>query len=131
MRAKRYWTKCLVNFVWENEMEDMIHFIGSEDFEMYLVLGLFLFLCWLSFATFRYYRQEKRKIKYLHHIAAEGGAYAKYELAKHYREGKIVKKNCQKAAFWYQKAAFCGDKQAEGYLKIFLENRRKYGKLDC
>jgi TPR repeat protein len=43
----------------------------------------------------------------------------------------MVKKNCQKAAFWYQKAAFSGDEEAKGSLQKFLENRQNKKKKKC
>jgi len=36
----------------------------------------------------------------------------------------MVKKDCQQAAFWYQKAAFSGDEEAKGYLQKFLDKRK-------
>jgi len=36
-----------------------------------------------------------------------------------------VKKNCENAAFWYQKAAFSGDKDAKGYLEKFLDKHNR------
>ena len=48
-------------------------------------------------------------------------AEAQHHLAKRYQKGTAVKKSCQQAAFWYQKAAFSGDTDA----KNFLEDMRK------
>ena len=43
----------------------------------------------------------------------------------------MVKKNCQKAAFWYQKAAFSGNEEAKGALQKFLENSKNKKKKKC
>ena len=49
-------------------------------------------------------------------------------LQKRYQKGKQVKKSCEKAAFWYQKAAFSGDEKAKGHLEKFFEKYNRKGK---
>jgi len=131
MKVKRYSTRCSANSVWENEMEDLTRFFVSSDFEIYSIIFLFLFVCWFFVNTLRYYKQEKRKMRNLHRFAGNGEPQAQHELAKRYHHGKMVKKNCQKAAFWYQKAAFTGDEQAKGYLEMFLKNHKKNDRFYC
>jgi len=96
-----------------------------QDIEVALFVVLLLFTLWFIRNTVKYYRGEKRKLKHMHRFAREGDVEAQQYLAKKYREGEIVKKSCEQAAFWYQKAAFCGDEEAKGFLKDFFENHRK------
>jgi len=98
-----------------------------EEIELYITAGLFIFILWFILNTKKFYHAEKRKVKNLHRFAREGEMEAQQDLAKHYQKGKIVKKSCAHAAFWYQKAAFSGDAKAKGYLQKFLEkhNNRK------
>jgi TPR repeat protein len=98
---------------------------NSKYMELYLIVGLLIFTIWFILNTIKYYRGEKRKLKNLHRFAQEGEADAQGELAKHYHKGKMVKKNCQKAAFWYQKAAFSGHEEAKGHLEKFFNNHAK------
>jgi len=103
--------------------------IGSmENIELYAIVILFVFLIWLIFNTKKFYHSEKRKIKNLHRFAKEGEVDAQSDLAKRYHKGKQVKKDCQNAAFWYQKAAFSGDEEAKGYLETFLNKHHRKGK---
>ena len=95
-----------------------------ENIELYLIAGLVVFTLWFIFNTKKFYFGEKRKLKNLHHFAKEGDVEAQQELARHYQEGEMVKKNCDEAAFWYQKAALSGDEKAKGYLQKFLDNRK-------
>ena len=104
---------------------------NMEDLELYIIVGLFVFIIWFIFNTKKFYYGEKRKVKNLHRFAKEGEATAQGHLARHYQKGDMVKKNCQKAAFWYQKAAFSGDEEAKGSLKKFLENRQNKKKKKC
>ncbi|MBD3789900.1 MAG: SEL1-like repeat protein [Campylobacterales bacterium] len=104
----------------------MEHLFKTEDIELYLIAGLFFLIIWLVFHTIRYYRSEKRKVKHLHRFASQGESNAEYALAKRYHKGRMVKKDCQKAAFWYQRAALKGDEKAKGYLEKFLENRKNW-----
>jgi len=92
---------------------------------------LFVILVWLLFNTKNFHYAQKRKVKNLHRFAKEGELAAQQELAAAYRKGKQVKKNCQKAAFWYQKAAFSGDEEAEGYLKKFFEMKENKQNNKC
>ncbi len=96
-----------------------------ENIELYIIVGLFFFILWFIFNTIKYYYGEKRRIKNLHRFAKEGEVDAQRHLAQHYQKGDMVKKDCEKAAFWYQKAAFSGNKEAKGFLKIFLEKSKK------
>jgi TPR repeat protein len=96
-----------------------------EDIELYIIVVLFLFIIWFILNTKKFYYGEKRKIKNLHRFAKEGEIEAQQDLALQYQKGKMVKKSCEKAAFWYQKAAFSGDEKAKGYLQKFLSNHNK------
>ena len=96
-----------------------------ENIELYVIVFLIVFLIWFSLNTKKFYYGEKRKIKNLHHFAKEGDVEAQQDLAKRYQKGKQVKKDCQSAAFWYQKAAFSGDENAKGYLQKFLDTRNR------
>ncbi len=97
---------------------------SMENIELYLIVGLFFFIIWFIFNTIKYYRGEKRKVKNLHRFAKEGEDDAQESLARRYQKGDMVKKNCEKAAFWYQKASFSGNKEAKGSLENFLEDRK-------
>ena len=97
----------------------------SENLELYIILFLFLFTLWFIYSTIQYYKGEKRNVKHLHRFAKEGEVEAQSKLAKRYHKGVMVKKDCEKAAFWYQKAAFNGDKTARGKLRAFLNQRKK------
>jgi len=99
--------------------------MGTQDGEVLLFGLLVLFTLWFIHNTVNYYRAQKRKFKHMHRHAKEGDVEAQNYLAKQYRKGEIVKKSCDQAAFWYQKAAFSGDEEARGFLKDFLENHRK------
>lgn len=99
----------------------MEYFGSSEAFELYMIAALLLVILWLILNTFRFYKSEKRKVRHLHRFAKEGEADAQHSLAQRYHKGNAVKKNCQKAAFWYQKAAFSGKDDA----KFFLDKIRK------
>lgn len=104
---------------------------SMKNMELYIIIGLFFFIIWFIFNTIKYYHGEKRKVKNLHRFAKEGEANAQGHLAHRYHKGDMVKKNCQKAAFWYQKAAFSGDEEAKGSLQKFLENRQNKKKKKC
>jgi len=97
-----------------------------EDLELYIIAVLFVFIIWFIFNTKKFYYGEKRKVKNLHRFAKEGEVEAQQDLALRYQKGKMVKKSCDKAAFWYQKAAFSGDEKAKGYLQKFLEKHKKH-----
>jgi len=95
-----------------------------ENIELYIIVTLIVFILWFTFDTKKYYYGEKRKVKNLHRFAKDDEVEAQQDLAKHYEKGIIVKKDLQKAAFWYQKAAFGGNDEARGYLEKFLENMK-------
>lgn len=95
-----------------------------DNLELYIIVALIVFILWFVLNTKKYYHGEKRKIKNLHRFAKEGEVEAQHHLAKRYEKGTMVKKDCQKAAFWYQKAAFMGDNEAKGHLEKFLENKK-------
>ena len=101
----------------------------QDDIEFYAMIALFLFTVWFIINTIRYYYGEKRKIRHLHRFAKEGERDAQYTLAKRYQKGDMVKKSCQNAAFWYQKAALSGDEDAKSHLQMFLE-RHSHGDKD-
>ena len=100
----------------------------KEDIELYVIGFLLLFTLWFIWATIRYYRAEMRKVKHLHRFAKEGEVEAQSKLAERYHKGDMVKKDCNRAAFWYQSAAFNGDKIAGGKLRAFLNQRKKQKK---
>ncbi len=102
-----------------------------ENFELYLIAGLVVFTLWFIFNTKKFYFGEKRKVKNLHRFAKEGEVKAQQELARYYQKGEMVQKNCEKAAYWYQKAAFSGDEKAKGYLQKFLEKHKNNRKNKC
>lgn len=104
---------------------------SMKNIELYIIIGLFFFIIWFILNTIKFYRGEKRKVKNLHRFAKEGETNAQGHLARRYQKGDMVKKNCQKAAFWYQKAAFSGDEEAKGSLQKFLENRQNKKKKKC
>lgn len=95
-----------------------------EHLELYIIVVLCIFTIWFIFNTVKYYKGEKRKVKHLHRFAKEGETKEQYHLAKRYQKGYAVKKNCQQAAFWYQKAAFSGDEDAKDSLEKMLEKKR-------
>jgi len=99
-----------------------------KNIELYLIVFLIVFIIWFIFNTRKFYFSEKRKIKNLHRFAREGEVEAQHDLAKRYQKGKQVRKNCQNAAFWYQKAAFAGDEKAKGYLQKFFEKYKQKNK---
>jgi len=112
-------------------MQIVEYFNNVKNIELYLIIVLLFFTIWFIFNTIEYSRGEKRKVKNLYRFAKEGEANAQGHLAYRYQKGDMVKKNCQKAAFWYQKAAFSGDKEAKGSLQKFLENRQNKKKKKC
>jgi TPR repeat protein len=101
---------------------------AMKSIELYAIVLLLLFTLWFILNTIKYYRGEKRKVKNLHRFAKEGEIKAQQTLAKHYQKGNMVKKSCEKAAFWYQKAAFSGDNEAKGHLQNFLEQHKQKNK---
>ena len=96
-----------------------------EDLEVYILLFLSLFTLWFIRSTIKYYKGEKKKVKILHRFAKEGEVQSQFQLAKRFQKGIAVKKSCNQAAFWYQKAAYSGDEQAQEHLKKFLEKRSR------
>ena len=96
-----------------------------ENIELYLIVFLILFTLWFIRNTVEHYHGEKRKIKNLHRFAKEGEREAQHHLAQHYHKGYFVKKNCERAAFWYHSAALKGDEKAKGHLENFLQNHQK------
>jgi TPR repeat protein len=105
-------------------MEFLEKITAIKNIELYAIIFLVLFLLWFLLNTKKFYHGEKRKIKNLHRFAKEGEVEAQQNLAKRYHKGKQVKKDCQSAAFWYQKAAFSGNEEAKGYLQNFLDTRK-------
>ena len=96
-----------------------------ENIELYIIIALIVVIIWFIVNTIKFYYGEKRKVKNIHRFAKEGEVEAQSRLAKHYQKGDMVKKNCQKAAFWYQKASFSGDEGAKGHLEKFLDKDAK------
>lgn len=93
-----------------------------ENIELYIILLLIIIIIWFVNNTVKFYIGQKRKVKNLHRFAREGEIDAQHDLARHYHKGEIVKRDYQKAAFWYQKAAFKGDEKSKQYLDMFLHN---------
>ncbi len=106
-------------------MEWFKKLMESEDREVFLLGLLALFTLWFIRSTINYYYGQKRKLKHMHRFAKEGDLDAQRQLAKRYRKGDMVKKSCDQAAFWYQKAAFSGDEEAKGFLRQFFESHKK------
>ena len=106
-------------------MEIVEYLRNADNLELIMIGILLLFTFWFIINTFNFYKSEKRKIKHLHRFAKEGELDAQNKLAKRYEKGDMVKKDCDRAAFWYQNAAFNGDKIARGYLRAFLNKRKK------
>jgi TPR repeat protein len=98
--------------------------IDSENFELYVIIFLFIFLIWFIRNTIKFYHGEKRRVKNLHKFAKDGEVESQVELGKHYQKGKVVKKSCNRAAYWYNRAALSGDEEAKGYLEDFIKNKR-------
>ena len=107
---------------WFYEFIDTI--ITVEDIELYIIVFLFFFTLWFIYATVKYYKGEKRKVKNLHRFAREGESLSQYELAQRYAKGQAVKKSCQNAAYLSQKAAFSGNENAQKLLDKIVEKRR-------
>ncbi|MFT7880036.1 MAG: SEL1-like repeat protein [Sulfurimonas sp.] len=112
----------------EKLFEEMRRYTSQvEDLEVYCFLLLLLFTLWFIRNTLKYYYGEKKKVKTLHRFAKEGEADSQFQLAKRYQKGYAVKKSCNRAAFWFQKAAYSGDEEAKEHLKSFLEKRNSSG----
>jgi len=105
-------------------MQIVEYFNHLENMELYIIVGLFVFTVWFILNTIKYYKGEKRTVKHLHRFAKEGEVEAQQHLAHRYHKGHVVKKNCEKAAFWYQKAAFSGDNDARNFLEKMLKKKR-------
>ena len=105
-------------------MQIVEYFNDLENIELYIIAALFIFTIWFIFNTIKYYKGEKRKVKHLHRFAKEGEVDAQQDLAHRFRKGYAVKKSCQKAAFWYQKAAFSGDENAKDLLEKMRKKKR-------
>jgi TPR repeat protein len=115
----------------DKRIEEIIVDIGKiEDIEVYIFLILLLFTLWFIRNTVKYYQGEKKAVKRLHRFAKEGEVQSQYQLAKRYQKGNAVRKSCNQAAFWYQKAAYSGDEKAQEHLKLFLEKRRRSRKQE-
>lgn len=123
MTAKRYWIKCSVNFVWGNSMEVLEYFKSIKDIELYLLVFLVIFTLWFIRNTVKYYKGEKRNIKHLHRFAKEGEEDSQYKLAQRFQKGKMVKRSCNDAAFWYQRAAFSGNEDAKNKIDKILKKK--------
>jgi len=96
-----------------------------KNIELYIIIALIIISIGFIVHTIKFYYAEKRKVKNLHRFAKEGEVDAQSILAKRYQKGDMVKKDCQRAAFWYQKASFSGDKGAKGHLDKFIYNGTK------
>jgi len=90
-----------------------------ENIELYLIVGLIVFIVWFIFNTKKFYFGEKRKMKNLHRFAKEGEAEAQQKLAQHYQKGEMVKKNCDKAAFCIKRQLFPVMRKQKAICKSF------------
>lgn len=124
MTVKRYWTRCSVNFVWGNSMKVFEYFENLENIELYLIIVLIIVTLWLMRNTVKFYKGEKRKIKHLHRFAKEGEEDSQYKLAQRFQKGDMVKRSCNDAAFWYQRAAFSGNADAKNKINKILKKKR-------
>ena len=124
MTMKRYWTKCSANFVWGNSMKVLEYLKSIEDLELYMIPLLIVFTLWFMRNTVKYYKGEKRKIKHLHRFAKEGEEESQYKLAQRFQKGNMVKRSCNNAAYWYQRAAFSGNDNAKNKIDKMLKNKR-------
>ena len=104
-------------------MEIMEFFKNFEDIELYLIIVLIVFTLWFMRNTVKYYKGEKRKIKHLHRFAKEGEKESQYKLAERFQKGNMVKRSCNDAAFWYQRAAFSGDEDARNMIDKILKKK--------
>ena len=112
----------------EKLLEEIIAYVQqAEELEIYIFLFLLLFTLWFIRNTVKYYYGEKKKVKTLHRFAKEGEVHSQCQLAKRYQKGYAVKKSCNQAAFWFQKASYSGDEEAKEHLKTFLEKRNSSG----
>jgi TPR repeat protein len=103
--------------VWED-------FTNIEDIELYLIIVLIVFTLWFMRNTVKYYKGEKRKIKHLHRFAKEGEKESQYKLAQRFQKGNMVKRSCNDAAYWYQRAAFSGNEDAKNKINKILKRKR-------
>jgi len=101
----------------------------SNDIELYAIVVLMIFLWWFIKNTIKFYHGEKKRVKNLHKFAKAGEVESQIELGEHYQKGRVVKKSCDRAAYWYNRAALSGDEDAQGYLQKFLKQRK--GKKKC
>ena len=106
-------------------MEIVEYLRNADNLELIMIVILLLFTFWFILNTIQFYKSEKRKVKHLHRFAKEGELDSQNKLAKRYEKGDMVKKDCNKAAFWYQNAAFSGDKIARDQVTAFLKNKKK------
>jgi TPR repeat protein len=98
---------------------------GWEDLELYLTLILFIATVALTMHTYRYYKAKKRIFKDMKRFAKEGDADASVYVAEEYRKGDIVKKSCDKALFWYVKAACDGSEEAKRKAEMLKKEEKK------
>jgi len=96
----------------------------TDNIELYVIIFLIVFLLWFIRNTIKFYYNEKKRVKRLHKFAKEGEVESQIALGEHYQKGKVVKKSCDRAAYWYNRAALSGDDEAKGYLEKFLDKKR-------
>jgi len=104
-------------------MEFLKYFKSIEEIELYLIVVLILFILWFMRNTVKYYKGEKRKIKHLHRFAKEGEEVSQYKLAQRFQKGNMVKRSCNDAAYWYQRASFSGNKDAKNKITKMLKEK--------
>jgi len=98
-----------------------------QNIQLYLIVILIVVIVFFVIDAVKYYKSQKRKIKNLHRFAKNGEKEAQRKLAKYYENGdNMVMKNKNKAAYWYQNAAFLGDKLAKKELKKYLDLHRRF-----
>ena len=96
-----------------------------ENIELYIIGGFMIFTLWFILNTIKFYKGEKRNVKHLHRFAKEGEVDAQSNLAKRYEQGNMIKKSCNRAAFWYQKASLSGNKEAKESLETILKKKKR------
>lgn len=106
------------------EIKEIWQYIkGIEDLELYFIIFLIVFTLWFMRNTVKYYKGEKRKVKHLHRFAKEGEEESQYKLAQRFQKGDMVKRSCNDAAYWYQRAAFSGNDDAKKKIDKILKKK--------
>lgn len=97
--------------------------IESQNIELYSIIVLCVTIIWLIYNAIQYYKGEKRKIKHLHRFAKDGELESQEKLAQRYETGNMIIQDYERAAFWYQNAAFNTNLKSKERLRNFLDKR--------